>query len=45
MQCLVWTVNSDDLIRKFASDPRVKAIITDQAEKALNIVTELTKQQ
>jgi glycerophosphoryl diester phosphodiesterase len=45
MPCLVWTVNSDDLIRRFASEPRVKAIITDQAERALNIVAELTKQQ
>lgn len=45
MPCLVWTVNSDNLIRRFASDPRVKAIITDRAERALNIVAELTKQQ
>ena len=45
MPCLVWTVNEDNLIRRFASDPRVKAIITDRAERALSITAELAKQQ
>lgn len=37
--CLLWTVNSDERIRAFAADPRVAAIITDKAERALAIVT------
>jgi glycerophosphoryl diester phosphodiesterase len=45
MPCLVWTVNEDNLIRRFASDPRVKAIITDRAERALSITAELAKRQ
>jgi glycerophosphoryl diester phosphodiesterase len=45
MPCLVWTVNEDNLIRRFASDPRVMAIITDRAERALSITAELAKQQ
>lgn len=38
LPCLLWTVNADADITRFASDPRVAAIITDQAAKALAIV-------
>jgi glycerophosphoryl diester phosphodiesterase len=38
LPCLLWTVNSDDRIRAFAADPRIAAIITDKAERALAIV-------
>ena len=38
LPCLLWTVNSDSDIRAFAADPRVAAIITDRAERALAIV-------
>jgi glycerophosphoryl diester phosphodiesterase len=38
MPCLVWTVNSDKDMHRFASDPRVEAIITDKAADALRIV-------
>jgi glycerophosphoryl diester phosphodiesterase len=38
LPCLVWTVNSDALIRTFAADPRVAGIITDRAERALELV-------
>jgi hypothetical protein len=34
----VWTVNSPALIRRFATDPRVSAVITDVAAEALSIV-------
>jgi glycerophosphoryl diester phosphodiesterase len=40
LPCLLWTVNSDDRIRAFAADPRVFAIITDKAERALAIVAD-----
>ncbi|HET9082499.1 MAG TPA: glycerophosphodiester phosphodiesterase [Trebonia sp.] len=38
LPCLLWTVNSPDLIRKYAVDPRVAAIITDVAAQAVSIV-------
>jgi glycerophosphoryl diester phosphodiesterase len=38
LRCLLWTVNSDTDIRAFAADPRVAVIITDYAERALEIV-------
>jgi glycerophosphoryl diester phosphodiesterase len=40
--CLLWTVNSATLIRKYAADPRVAAIITDVAAEAVTIVAERT---
>jgi glycerophosphoryl diester phosphodiesterase len=39
LPCLLWTVNSPALIRKYAADPRVAAIITDEAARAVTIVT------
>jgi glycerophosphoryl diester phosphodiesterase len=39
LPCLLWTVNSPSLIRKYAADPRVAAIITDTAAAALAIVS------
>jgi glycerophosphoryl diester phosphodiesterase len=39
LPCLLWTVNSPDLIRKYAADPRIAAIITDVAAQAVAIVT------
>jgi glycerophosphoryl diester phosphodiesterase len=39
LQCLVWTVNSPALIRKYAGDERVAAIITDVAAQAVSIVS------
>lgn len=39
LPCLLWTVNSPGLIRKYAADPRVAAIITDTAAAALAIVS------
>ncbi len=38
LPCLLWTVNADADITRFAHDPRVAAIITDQAARALAIV-------
>jgi glycerophosphoryl diester phosphodiesterase len=38
LPCLLWTVNDDADIARFADDPRVAAIITDQAARALAIV-------
>ena len=38
LPCLVWTVNSPALIRRYAADPRVAAVITDVAAEALAIV-------
>jgi glycerophosphoryl diester phosphodiesterase len=38
LPCLVWTVNSPTLIRKYAADPRVAAIITDVTAEAVPIV-------
>jgi hypothetical protein len=35
--CLLWTVSSPALIRKYAADPRI-AIITDVAAQAVSIV-------
>jgi glycerophosphoryl diester phosphodiesterase len=35
---LLWTVNSPELIRFYATDPRVAAIITDVAAQAVSIV-------
>jgi glycerophosphoryl diester phosphodiesterase len=40
LPCLLWTVNGDADIRRFAADPRVIAIITDEAAKALAIVAQ-----
>jgi glycerophosphoryl diester phosphodiesterase len=40
LPCLLWTVNEAADIRRFAADPRVAAIITDEAAKALRIVAE-----
>ena len=39
LPCLLWTVNSPDLIRRYAVDPRIAAIITDVAAQAVAIVT------
>jgi glycerophosphoryl diester phosphodiesterase len=41
MPCLVWTVNAEREIRRFAADPRVLGVITDQAAKALRIRDEV----
>jgi glycerophosphoryl diester phosphodiesterase len=41
LPCLLWTVNSDTDIRAFAADPRVAVIITDHAERALEIVADV----
>jgi len=38
LPCLLWTVNSPVLIRRYATDPRVAAIITDVAAQAVAIV-------
>jgi glycerophosphoryl diester phosphodiesterase len=38
LPCLLWTVNSPALIRRYATDPRVAAIITDVAAQAVSIV-------
>jgi glycerophosphoryl diester phosphodiesterase len=38
LPCLLWTVNSPALIRKYAADSRVAAIITDVAAEAIAIV-------
>jgi glycerophosphoryl diester phosphodiesterase len=38
LPCLLWTVNDDADITRFARDPRVAAIITDKAARALAIV-------
>ena len=43
LPCLVWTVNSDALIRAFAADPRVTGIITDRAERALQLVAAIQR--
>ncbi len=43
LPCLLWTVNEDADIRRFAADPRVAAIITDEAAKALRIVAEAAR--
>ena len=40
LPCLLWTVNSPDLIRRYAADPRVAAIITDVAAQAVSIVAD-----
>jgi glycerophosphoryl diester phosphodiesterase len=42
LPCLLWTVNSPGLIRKYAADPRVAAIITDVAAQAVSIVAGAT---
>ena len=42
LPCLLWTVNADSDIRAFAADPRVEVIITDRAERALEIVAAAT---
>jgi glycerophosphoryl diester phosphodiesterase len=38
LPCLLWTVNSPALIRRYAADPRVAVIITDVAVQAVSIV-------
>jgi glycerophosphoryl diester phosphodiesterase len=38
LPCLLWTVNSPALIARYATDPRVAAIITDVAAEAVAIV-------
>lgn len=38
LPCLLWTVNSPDLIRRYVTDPRVAVIITDVAARAVSIV-------
>ena len=38
LPCLLWTVNSPELIRRYAADPRVAVIITDVAAQAVAIV-------
>lgn len=38
LPCLLWTVNDPQLIRKYAADPRIAAIITDDAALAVSIV-------
>jgi glycerophosphoryl diester phosphodiesterase len=38
LPCLLWTVNSPALIRRYAADPRIVAIITDVAAQAVSIV-------
>jgi glycerophosphoryl diester phosphodiesterase len=38
LPCLLWTVNSPALIRRYAADPRIAAIITDVAPQAVSIV-------
>ena len=38
LPCLLWTVNSPALIRRYAADPRVAVIITDVAAQAVSIV-------
>ncbi len=38
LPCLLWTVNSPALISRYATDPRVAAIITDVAAEAVAIV-------
>lgn len=38
LPCLLWTVNSPELIRRYAADPRIAAIITDVAAQAVSIV-------
>jgi len=38
LPCLLWTVNEEADIRRFAADPRVAAIITDKAAMALGLV-------
>ncbi len=43
LPCLLWTVNDAAHIRAFAADPRVAAIITDEAAKALAIVAEAAR--
>ena len=43
LPCLLWTVNDDAIIAKFAADPRIAAIITDEAAKALEIVAEAAR--
>lgn len=40
LPCLLWTVNSPALIRRYAADPRVAAIITDVAAQAVSIVSD-----
>jgi glycerophosphoryl diester phosphodiesterase len=39
LPCLLWTVNDPAEIARFATDPRIAAIITDDAAAALEIVS------
>jgi glycerophosphoryl diester phosphodiesterase len=45
LPCLLWTVNSPALIRRYAHDPRVAAIITDVAAEAVSIAAGHTVRQ
>jgi hypothetical protein len=38
MRCLLWTVNDPAIIRRYAADDRIAAIITDDAARAMAIV-------
>jgi glycerophosphoryl diester phosphodiesterase len=38
LPCLLWPVNSPALLRRYAGDPRIAAIITDAADRAVSIV-------
>jgi glycerophosphoryl diester phosphodiesterase len=40
LPCLLWTVNSPAIIRRYAADPRVAAIITDVAAQAVSIMAD-----
>ena len=41
---MVWTINSDALIKHFMTDQRVNVLITDRPEYAVRYRTELTRQ-
>jgi len=41
LPCLVWTVNDPRLIRKYLADPRIAAVITDVAARAVAISREV----
>jgi glycerophosphoryl diester phosphodiesterase len=43
LPCLLWTVNSPALIRRYAADPRVAAIITDVTAQAVSIVAGIAR--
>jgi glycerophosphoryl diester phosphodiesterase len=45
LPCLLWTVNSPALIRQYATDPRVAAIITDVAAQAVSIAAAAARER